>query len=1203
MILWRRLAPPTTGNDATLSTANTNALVTPRARSRPPPSHDAVEPFDPEHYLTPEQTDQTPVSPTHISPSHADPSPHVEINHFRASPGQHYSLHPPSPVTPTYNDPPTPDSWGDNIIDSPSCCRIVLQNINGLRDKSEMLAHRTSELNIDILGLVETNTDWDWKNLKSKTIGKIRTHFSRSTFAFSNSRIHFNSAFQPGGTLTLATNKWSTRSEPSTDPHSMGRWSVITLSGRNNRKTTIFSVYRVCDQVFASSGEKTAFRQQYLIASEDQEGRSPLHPRQQVLQDLETSITKIRSESHSIIILMDANESALTYQSKIASWMNRLSLVDPLTTRHGHLDQPPSVFHGSARIDMILTTRDLAHYIVAIGSLPHDFLIPSDHRPLFLDIQLEEYLNGIPYDKISHSQRGIQSDNPKAVLKYQTILTSRLSASSIEHDTEYLVQQQLLNGSLSQHQIERAKSIDRNLLKLKLAAERKCRHITKTPWSPKLYELKAKSFYWNSWLCQFRTHQDGSAFRRRMCPDSPEASLRSSQTAFKNALSEAGKMRNTHLTELATLMSNTGHTPAAKIVNILLRREHDKDVYRNCHRALHRPIPTPVAHILIPSPRGTLTSVSDQAPMEAALTHRNLRHFSQADGTPFASSPLSRLLGPHGTSPACNQLLRGSFPTDDITASEATRAILRNIPLGPVTPIDPHIYVDELMQSFRRWRESTSTSPSGDHLGHDHAILRKPKRCKISDDPHDQLDYRIFAIKAKLLNLAVQNTIVYDRWKIVVNAMIEKIRGLPLLEKFRIIHIISADFNMFTGSLFGHRMMAHGEALHQFGEEQSGSRKNKDCQDVQLLKHCIFSCVRLSRSNGSTFDNDAKSCFDRIVMILPSILAQRLGMSPKVCDLFLATLSQIHYHTKTIHGISAESYSTTPEHTIHGPGQGSRAAPAIWTIISCFLLSLMKEKSQGVNLSDPENTISFHQSSSGFVDDITHWNIHLRDSVLSPESSLTVAQTTSTLAQWWESLLHSSGGKLELSKCFYYTFHWQFDDAGNASFSPSVGSPQISIVDSSTDTRTTIEHKECSESHKTLGKMENPSGNYDDEAIRIKDKADGYGHYISASGLNRLEAYVLYIRMFLPAITYGFSSGAMSIAQCERAQSHAMLAFLPKLGYHRNTPRDVVYAEQKWGGCGMRHLFSEQGTKQSRALLRHIRTRSELGAALIIQLK
>ena len=36
-------------------------------------------------------------------------------------------------------------------------------------------------------------------------------------------------------------------------------------------------------------------------------------------------------------------------------------------------------------------------------------------------------------------------------------------------------------------------------------------------------------------------------------------------------------------------------------------------------------------------------------------------------------------------------------------------------------------------------------------------------------------------------------------------------------------------------------------------------------------------------------------------------------------------------------------------------------------------------------------------------------------------------------AQEWEQLLAATGGKLELSKCFYYILQWKFDEEGRLS--------------------------------------------------------------------------------------------------------------------------------------------------------------------------
>jgi hypothetical protein len=33
---------------------------------------------------------------------------------------------------------------------------------------------------------------------------------------------------------------------------------------------------------------------------------------------------------------------------------------------------------------------------------------------------------------------------------------------------------------------------------------------------------------------------------------------------------------------------------------------------------------------------------------------------------------------------------------------------------------------------------------------------------------------------------------------------------------------------------------------------------------------------------------------------------------------------------------------------------------------------------------------------------------------------------------WWAGLLEATGGKLELSKCFFYLVSWKFDSKGNA---------------------------------------------------------------------------------------------------------------------------------------------------------------------------
>ena len=140
--------------------------------------------------------------------------------------------------------------------------------------------------------------------------------------------------------------------------------------------------------------------------------------------------------------------------------------------------------------------------------------------------------------------------------------------------------------------------------------------------------------------------------------------------------------------------------------------------------------------------------------MEEALTARNLRHFIRA---PFTAHRLITTYGPYGNNSPSRRLLQGNLDIPPHLLSEATYTILKNLPIPAVPTIDDTMYLEEIMQVYSIWRESTSTSPHGDHLGHDKAILRKTRPSDKDDDPTLQLDYRMFSIRTHLLNLALKH--------------------------------------------------------------------------------------------------------------------------------------------------------------------------------------------------------------------------------------------------------------------------------------------------------------------------------------------------------------------------------------------------------------------------------------------------------------
>jgi hypothetical protein len=191
--------------------------------------------------------------------------------------------------------------------------------------------------------------------------------------------------------------------------------------------------------------------------------------------------------------------------------------------------------------------------------------------------------------------------------------------------------------------------------------------------------------------------------------------------------------------------------------------------------------------------------------------------------------------------------------------------------------------------------KNAEAKSSGLQLGHDKTMVHK-----MLQDVDIDLTAAYFDHKARMINLALDHRHVYTHWQTVITTMIEKIPGVPRLDKLRVIHIIESDFNLWMGIVCGQQMIFQAESMNLLGDEQSGSRPEKRCQDVVIFKHMTYSVLRLARSDGITFDNDAKSCFDRIVLAAASLVLQRLGLSREVMELFIEALSKVEYFAKNV---------------------------------------------------------------------------------------------------------------------------------------------------------------------------------------------------------------------------------------------------------------------------------------------------------------
>jgi len=383
-----------------------------------------------------------------------------------------------------------------------------------------------------------------------------------------------------------------------------------------------------------------------------------------------------------------------------------------------------------------------------------------------------------------------------------------------------------------------------------LAAEQKCRRIPITPWSPTLLQARRMATYWQLWISEILQKRSTALARGKIIeqfappgfsipifPPSLAAARRELKTAFKclkNTIHQATELRESWLQSRAEYEASVKNHSTARIIRRIQAAEKMRILYNKLRMTFKPANKTGLGHILIPgSEPDSCEAVFDPSEITMKLLERNQHHFNQAQGTPFTIPPLSELLTWSGTSDSATAILDGRFPIEELSLPEAETTILRLLKRIEHREISTTISADDLSKAFRRWRESTSTSPSGRHLGHYKALLSGTTNDQRSEDGQSpaSAQTRLMTIHSNFLTASLRHHHVCNRWRTVASAMLEKIPGQPKINKLRIIHIIEADLNLLMGILWGRRLLSL--SIKHLNTQQWGSRAGGS----QLMLH------------------------------------------------------------------------------------------------------------------------------------------------------------------------------------------------------------------------------------------------------------------------------------------------------------------------------------------------------------------------------
>jgi hypothetical protein len=198
--------------------------------------------------------------------------------------------------------------------------------------------------------------------------------------------------------------------------------------------------------------------------------------------------------------------------------------------------------------------------------------------------------------------------------------------------------------------------------------------------------------------------------------------------------------------------------------------------------------------------------LTDPIEIRQALICRNRLHFGQAYGTfPTISvgggMKFDDAIDWTTSTTAADDLLQGTLPFADKELDEASTLFLHQFRVSTaLNSVSSEVTANEWIGKMKVRRETTTTSPSGMHLGHHKALLREfPPRDEAPPPGAATLESKrrlLLQGQMDLLNYAIRHSYIYCRWQKITTFMIRNNPHSSKIHRLRVIHLYEADLNL-----------------------------------------------------------------------------------------------------------------------------------------------------------------------------------------------------------------------------------------------------------------------------------------------------------------------------------------------------------------------------------------------------------------------
>ena len=358
--------------------------------------------------------------------------------------------------------------------------------------------------------------------------------------------------------------------------------------------------------------------------------------------------------------------------------------------------------------------------------------------------------------------------------------------------------------------------------------------------------------------------------------------------------------------------------------------------------------------------------------------------------------------------------------------------------------------------------------------------------------------------------------------------------------------------------------MKYGEEKGLLAREQYGGRKQKSANQHALNKRLVLDSIRLQKEAAILIANDARSCYDRIILMVAYIAMVMFGTSKEAAKSVLFCLVVMRYVIRTVFGDSELSYGGDKwEQTPHGMGQGNGCAPAVWNAISSPLFEILREEGYGMEIIAPIAATLLFIAGFGFVDDTDLIQGRKRG-----ETVVDLVKRTQELLNLWEELLRVTGGALDVKDKSDWTliaFEWK---NGKSKMKPIDRNITLKVRDHEGDI-VIMKQIASTSARETLGVMQAPSGIEDEEEEYLHKKLKAWNKKIYTSGLKRSDITKAVNMTIVRTIRYGLVATALDFNQCDKLTRTLLKVALPKMGIVRTASNVLATAPTNFREMGI----------------------------------